>query len=106
LYINAADVMLMTSAFEASPVTIRESLCCNVPVLCTDIGDAREVLDGIDGCAIVAPDPGEIAGALERALSPPGRVDARARMQRYSLAATAEKVIEVYQGVLAHGAGV
>jgi teichuronic acid biosynthesis glycosyltransferase TuaC len=105
LYINAADVMLMTSAFEASPVTIREALCCNVPVLCTDVGDAREVLDGVDGCGIVPPDPGEIAVALERALSPPRRVDARGRMQRYSLESTARSVIGVYEDVLGRPPG-
>jgi len=100
LYINAADVMLMTSAFEASPVTIREALCCNVPVLCTDVGDAREVLDGVERCEIVAADPGDIADALGRVLSVPGRIDSRARMQRYSLADTAQRVLEVYRGVL------
>lgn len=105
LHINAADVMLMTSAFEASPVTIREALCCNVPVLCTDIGDARGVLDGVDRCEIIAPDPGEIARALERVLSPPGRVEARARMQRYSLESTSARVVEVYEDVLARRAG-
>lgn len=101
LYINAADVMLMTSAFEASPVTIREALCCNVPVVCTDIGDAREVLDGIERCEIVPDDPGGIAAALERVLSVPGRIDGRAHMQRYSLEETAKRVMGVYEDVLA-----
>jgi len=105
LYINAADVMLMTSAFEASPVTIREALCCNVPVLCTDVGDAREVLDGADGCEIVPPEPGGIAEALERVLSPPRRVHTRERMQRYSLESTAKRVVEVYEGVLGRQTG-
>ena len=105
LHINAADVMLMTSAFEASPVTIREALSCNVPVLCTDIGDAREVLEGLERCEIIPADPAAIAGALERVLAMPGRVDTRGHMQRYSLDATAAKVIEVYEGVLARRAG-
>jgi glycosyltransferase involved in cell wall biosynthesis len=100
LYINAADVMLMTSAFEASPVTIRESLCCDVPVVCTDVGDAREVLDGIERCEIVAADAEAIAAALERVLSVPGRIDSRPRMQRYSLTSTAQRVIGIYREVL------
>ena len=63
------------------------------------------VLDGVDGCGIVPPDPGEIAVALERALSPPRRVDARGRMQRYSLESTARSVIGVYEDVLGRPQG-
>ncbi len=103
LYINASELMLMTSSFEASPVTIREALACNVPVLCTDVGDARVVLDGIPGCAIIEPEPVHIASALEKVLSGPRRVESRDRMESYSLRVGIRALLDVYGRVLADG---
>ena len=57
LFMNASEAVLMTSSFEASPVTIREALACNVPVISTDVGDARVVMKDIAGCRIVEADP-------------------------------------------------
>jgi glycosyltransferase involved in cell wall biosynthesis len=99
LYINASELMLMTSAFEASPVTIREALACNVPVLCTDVGDARAVLGGVPGCAIVDADPAEIARALATALAGPRRVEGRARMESYSLERSVRELQDIYARV-------
>jgi len=100
LYMNASEAVLMTSAFEASPVTIREALACNVPVICTDVGDARVVMQDIAGCRIVDADPADIADALRAALSGPRRVDARARMHAYALETVAQALIALYGHVI------
>jgi glycosyltransferase involved in cell wall biosynthesis len=106
LFMNAAEVMLMTSAFEASPVTIREALSCDLPVVSTDIGDARVVMEGIAGCRIVEADPAKIAEALHGVLATPPRVQARERMRVYSLENTAHALITLYRRVVArHGGG-
>ena len=104
LYINASELMLMTSAFEASPLTIRESLACNVPVLCTDVGDARVVLEGIPGCAIIDADPAHIALEVAKALARPRRVASRARMEAYSLRRGVGELLGIYAR-LARGGG-
>ena len=104
MYMNASEVALLTSAFEASPVVIREALACNVPVLSTDVGDARVVLERIPGCGIVPPDPERIADALSVALSSPRRVAGREAMMKYSLDNTARQIIALYRRVSAeHG---
>lgn len=100
-YMNASDVVLLTSAFEASPVVIREALACNVAVLSTDVGDARVMLEGIAGCGIVEADPAKIADALRTALAPPRRVAGRERMQRYSLQNTAQSLVALYRRTVA-----
>ena len=100
LFMNASDVVLMTSAFEASPVTVREALACNVPVISTDVGDARVVMDGIAGCRIVEPDPDRIAEALRGALAAPRRVQGRERMHVYSLDTVAQALIALYGRVV------
>ena len=42
LYINASDVVILTSEREGSPNIIRESLACGVPVVSFDVGDAND----------------------------------------------------------------
>lgn len=105
LWMNACDAMLMTSAFEASPVTVREALCCNVPVVTTDVGDVREVLGWIDGCHVVSDDPDVIARALAAVLAGPRRLDVRERLSSYSLESTAARVISVYEDVITRRKG-
>ncbi|MCQ2312231.1 MAG: glycosyltransferase [Paludibacteraceae bacterium] len=55
-YMNAADVMLLTSESEGSPNVIKEALACNCPIVTTDVGDVHERLDGIEGCYIILAD--------------------------------------------------
>ena len=100
LFMNASEAVLMTSAFEASPVTVREALACNVPVICTDVGDARVVMQGIAGCHIVEADPGRIASALNDTLNGPRRVQSRERMHAYALDTVAQKLIALYGQVI------
>lgn len=106
LFMNASELMLMTSAFEASPVTIREALACNVPVISTDVGDARVVIGDIAGCRIVDAEPAQIADALRAALAAPRRVQARERMRAYSLDTVASALLMLYDRVVEkHGRG-
>ncbi len=100
LYMNASEAVLMTSAFEASPVTVREALACNVPVIATDVGDARVVMKDIAGCTIVEADPDRIAEALRATLAGPRRVEARERMHDYALETVAQKLVALYGRVI------
>ena len=51
--INAADVLILTSYFEGSPTVVKEALCSNVPVISTDVGDVKEVLEMVNGGVII-----------------------------------------------------
>jgi glycosyltransferase involved in cell wall biosynthesis len=97
IYMNAADALLMTSEFEASPVTVREALACNLPVLSTRVGDVESVLDGIEGCYVVEPDAHDIADKLGRTLQSEKPFMGREKMADYSLQNTALKIIKIYE---------
>lgn len=101
-YYNAADVMLQTSFCEASPTVVKEALACEVPVVSTDAGDTREVIEGVPHCWVCPEDPHALAN---RILEVNGHRLEGARdhlLQRgLSLEQIAEKVIRVYERVLA-----
>ena len=44
ILMNACDLLLFTSTKEGSPSTIKEALCCVLPIVSLDVGDTFEVL--------------------------------------------------------------
>ena len=53
-YLNAADVLLMTSKYEGSPNIIKEAMACNCPIVSTDVGDVRWVIGETEGCFLIS----------------------------------------------------
>ena len=102
LYLNACDVLLLTSKWEGSPNIIKEAKACNIPIVCTDVGDVRWLLDGVDGCYITSQNPNDIADKLHRALSFNKRTTGREKLIQLGLDSTiiAQRIIEIYENVL------
>ena len=99
--IAAADVTLMTSDWEGSPVTVRESLACTTPVVSVPVGDVEETLEGLPGCEVAPRDPATLAAAVRRALAAPRSSELRERALVTSRPRTAERVAAVYDEVVA-----
>lgn len=68
-YLNAVDVLLITSTHEGSPNVIKEALACNLPIVSVDVGDAKERLNGVDNCFIVDTNENSIASKLKEILT-------------------------------------
>jgi teichuronic acid biosynthesis glycosyltransferase TuaC len=51
-YFNASAVHLLTSDFEGSPNSVKESICCNIPVVSTNVGNVKVMLDGAENCFV------------------------------------------------------
>lgn len=51
-YFNAANLHLLTSDFEGFPNSVKESLCCNTPVVSTPVGNFAEMLSGAPNCFV------------------------------------------------------
>jgi glycosyltransferase involved in cell wall biosynthesis len=98
---NAVDVTLMTSDFEGSPVSIKESLACMTPVVSVPVGDVPELLAGLPGCAVLPRDAVALAGAVLHALERGGDPALRHRAERLSRPRVAGRTVALYQSVLA-----
>jgi alpha-1,6-mannosyltransferase len=101
--IAANDVALNLGPIETFGLATLEALACGVPVVVSNQGGSREIIDEDCGRAVSA-DPRTIAEAIEDLASvPPAlrRRAARARAEQFSWGATAESLLSLY-GELCH----
>ena len=105
LYLNAADVLVLASEYEGSPVVVKEALACNLPVVSVDVGDAAMLIEGVDGCHLCERTPQDMARKLRLVLGRGDRVEGREAVRALSLDVVAERVREVYRDVLLHRRG-
>ncbi len=101
IWMNAADVLLLTSNHEGSPNIVKEALGCNRPVVSVDVGDVRERIQGIDGCFIADATAASLAAKLARVHDWTRVVDGRDKVQDLSLEKIASRLLELYDFVLA-----
>jgi glycosyltransferase involved in cell wall biosynthesis len=99
LVLRAADVVLMTSLSEGSPVAVKEALASGTPVVSVDVGDVAEMIEGLPGCSIRSRDPRELAQGVLDALSPLCPDVLRARAEEFARTRVAQRVAEVYEEV-------
>jgi teichuronic acid biosynthesis glycosyltransferase TuaC len=100
VWLNASDVVLLTSLHEGSPNIVKEALACNIPVVSVDVGDVRELIQGVEGCHFAVPEPGDLAAKLQMVHAGSRRIVGRIRMQELSLEHVALQLKEFYGEVL------
>jgi teichuronic acid biosynthesis glycosyltransferase TuaC len=101
-WLNAADLLLLTSKYEGSVNVIKEAMACNCPIVSTDVGDVRWVTGDIAGCYITSFDAGEITDAIRKALAFNARTNGRARIISLGLdsESVAMKILSIYERAL------
>lgn len=86
----AADVAVLVSASEGLANAWVEALACGTPVVISDAGGARELIDRPAAGRIVAREPDAIAGAIAELLAaPPHPAAVRATAERFTWEANA-----------------
>lgn len=98
-YINASNVLLLSSKAEGSPNVVKEAMACNVPVVATDVGDVAKVIARTEGCYVCPHDAEALAAALMKALSHRQPTTGRLDMHHLERSAVAQQVITIYEQV-------
>ena len=98
-YMNAADLLLLTSLHEGSPNMVKEALACNVPIVSVDVGDVRERIGRSDRCVVCDDDRAEtIAHGIDRVLSDDRPFDGRTLVGDLDERLLCRRLIAVYDG--------
>jgi glycosyltransferase involved in cell wall biosynthesis len=105
LWINASNVLLLTSLHEGSPMVVKEALACEVPVVSVDVGDVAERIAGIEGCHMAGAEPEEIALKLLAVWKRKSRINSTKFVENISISAIAQQLKGFY-GVLLQAPGV
>ncbi len=100
LYMNAADVLVLVSEVEGSPMVIKEAMACNLPIVTGDLGDTREIIGDTEGCFFCDRTVEGTAAAIAQALRFGRRTNGRERVRHLSLEASARRVLDVYTQVV------
>jgi len=101
-YLNAADVLLLTSKWEGSVNVVKEAMACNCPVVTTDVGDVRWVIGDTESCFISSFDPEDVAQKIKAALDFGKRSNGRQRIVHLGLdsKSIAIRMIAIYKEIL------
>ena len=110
--ICGADLLVLPSLAEGFSLVLIEGLAAGAVTVATSVGGARELIeDGEHGFLVPPGDVEALAVAILRGLrlDTPDRQEmaarARARAAQFSIAATADKMMAVYERALRNPAG-
>ncbi len=102
VYLNAADVLLLTSKWEGSPNILKEAMACNIPVIATKVGDIEYLFRNTEGYYYSNPASDKLAEKINYVLNNGIKPNGRQRIIDLKLDSESitDKLIQIYQDVL------
>lgn len=108
---QGADLFLLPSVDEILPLALMEAQAVGLPVVTTDVGGIREIVeDGVSGLVVGPGDPAALEAALGGLLDRPaswsamGRAGRRRMEERYDVRVLNRRLVEIYRGLLGEAA--
>lgn len=105
VWMNASDVLIVTSLHEGSPTVVKEALACRVPVVSVDVGDVAERIAGIPGCHLALPESADLAAKLRLVHEANCRLSAPDRVRELGIRTIALKLEAFYRDTLSRWSG-
>lgn len=100
----AADITVLPTVSEGLANVWVESLACGTPVVTSDVGGAREVIDRPDAGRLVPRDAGAVAAAVAALLAaPPDPAATRAAAERFSWDRNSAQLFDHLHGLADRG---
>ncbi len=100
LYMSAADMLVLPSMIEGSPVAVKEAMATNLPVITVNVGDAADLIGPTEGCYLVPRDVEAIAAKILEVSRRGARTRGREWIAQLSIENIAQQVLGVYSDVL------
>ncbi|HVW18651.1 MAG TPA: FkbM family methyltransferase [Solirubrobacteraceae bacterium] len=107
----ACDLVVLPSLAEGLPLSLIEAMASHRPVVATDIGGTRELVDGETGVLVAPGDPDALAAGIGALLADDDRRERlaaagwRRARARFDSPAMVEGVLALYDSLLAREAG-
>lgn len=105
VWLNAANLVLLSSLWEGSPNVIKEAMACNCPIVATNVGDIKWLFGNESGHFLADFTPEDFAEKIEQALNfveKHEKTNGRERILELGLDSetVAKEIIEIYKSVL------
>lgn len=98
-YMNAADVMLLTSDHEGFPNTVKEAMACNLPIVSRDVGDFKDRMRPVEH-TYVCNSFEELVDRTEAVLRVNERSNGRRHIRDLGKERMGEQLLDVYDTVI------
>jgi len=99
-----ASALVLFSRYENLPCVIIEALCCGLPVIATDVGGVKELINMKNGMLVQSDNEEELVGAMTRMIDGYNgfhreQISSNAR-QRFNYLTIGKQFHDLYQQVL------
>jgi glycosyltransferase involved in cell wall biosynthesis len=99
-YMNACDAIALASNHEGAPMSVREAMACNLPIVSVDVGDVGQIIRGIENCYLCDQDAQDMAEKLGMVLSRGYRTNGSRAIREMDETWAAEQVLSIYKHVI------
>ena len=100
LLLNASDLLLVTSISETGPIIVKEALACNCPIVSTDVGDVKKLINNIRNCYMTSYEANDVMRKINLVLMRSKRTNGRKVIKDFTLDKIAIKILPIYKSVL------
>jgi len=100
-WINASNVILITSTHEGWPNIVKEGLACNIPFVSTDVSDLHLIADVAPSCTVTDATPTKLASGILKAIDRGETDSLRQYAAEFDLSVIGDRLIRLYEEVIA-----